>query len=103
MLTSQLHDALGTWDQYGLTCVRDVQVSEVVRRLGVTAGTATPKCTVEEAREAFPPFPYLPHPPYILVPAVRIGAHGRWTFLIDVEPHGLLLEPEVLTRLSAGT
>ena len=29
--------------------------------------------------------------------------HGRWTFLIDVEPHGLFLEPEVLTRLSVGT
>jgi hypothetical protein len=102
-LTSQVSDALGRYDQYGLTCVRDVPVDEVLRRLGVPAGTVPQMCTEAEAQVAFPAQPFLDAPPYVRVQAERIGVHGRWTFLIDVEPHGLLLEPELLTRLSVGT
>ncbi|MER8000307.1 DUF6461 domain-containing protein [Streptomyces sp. NPDC095613] len=82
-------------DHFGLTCVRDVSPDEVLARLSVT----------DQA-------PYPLYTPGVAVrrlgfghenPAARICQAGQWTFLLDVDAHGLLLQTPVLTRLSVGT
>ncbi|MGW4238451.1 DUF6461 domain-containing protein [Streptomyces sp. NPDC004749] len=82
-------------DHFGLTCVRDVSPDEVLARLSVTDQAPYPHYTPGEAvrRLGFG------HEN----PAARICQAGQWTFLLDVDAHGLLLQTPVLTRLSVGT
>ncbi len=82
-------------DHFGLTCVRDVSPDEVLARLSVTDQAPYPLYTTGEAvrRLGFG------HEN----PAARICQAGQWTFLLDVDAHGLLLQTPVLTRLSVGT
>ncbi|PJE95788.1 hypothetical protein CUT44_21260 [Streptomyces carminius] len=82
-------------DHFGLTCVRDLSPDEVLSRLGVTDRAPYPHYTPQEAIQR------LGHGHEN--PAARVCHSGEWTFLLDVDDHGVLLRTPVLTRLSMGT
>jgi hypothetical protein len=92
-MRSALFDALkpSYVDHYCVTCVRDLPEEEVLSRLGMADAAKGPLCTPRGAVECFPPE----------LPAVRVCRNGRWTFLIDVMPHGRTFD--VLSDLSKGT
>ncbi|WP_139141065.1 DUF6461 domain-containing protein [Streptomyces qinglanensis] len=81
-------------ESFGITCVRDLTPDEVLSRLGVADQAPYPQFTDEAAMGQFG------HG--FELPAVRVCASGGWTFLLDVEAHGRLLQSPVLTRLSRG-
>ncbi len=82
-------------DHFGITCVRGRSTDEVLSRLNVTDQAPYPLCTPEEALQRFGPGE--------MTPAVRVCRSGEWVFLLDVDAHGELLQPSVLTGLSLGT
>ncbi|WP_139141064.1 DUF6461 domain-containing protein [Streptomyces qinglanensis] len=82
-------------ESFGITCVRGLTPDEVLSRLGVADQAPYPQFTEEDAIEQFG------HG--FELPAVRVCASGGWTFLLDVDDHGRLLQTPVLTRLSRGT
>ncbi|MEU7467415.1 DUF6461 domain-containing protein [Streptomyces sp. NPDC044984] len=81
------------WDHFGITCVRGLSPDEVLSRLDVTDQAPYPLCTPDEAFQRFG----WGHE----TPAARVCRSGEWTFLLDVDAHGRLLQSSVLTRLSA--
>lgn len=94
MTTSTLAGCV-PWDHFGLTCVHDLSPDGVLSRLDVTDQAPYPLYTPDEAVQRFG----WGHKH----PAARICRAGGWTFLLDVDAHGLLLQASVLTRLSLGT
>ncbi|MEU9796289.1 DUF6461 domain-containing protein [Streptomyces sparsogenes] len=82
-------------DRFGITCVRELSPDEVLSRLDVVDQAPYPLCTPDEALQRFG----WGHE----TPAARVCRSGEWTFLLDVDAHGRLLQPSVLTRLSMGT
>lgn len=84
------------WDHFGITCVRGLSPDEVLSRLGVTGQAPYPLCTPDEALRRFGWYGHE-------TPAARVCRSGEWTFLLDVDAHGRLLQTPVLTRLSTGT
>ncbi|MFH9859360.1 DUF6461 domain-containing protein [Streptomyces sp. NPDC017202] len=83
------------WDHFGITCVRGSSLDEVLSRLGVADQAPYPLCTPEEALQCFGWDEQ--------TPAVRVCRSGEWIFLLDVDAHGRLLQPSVLSGLSMGT
>ncbi|MFK4272837.1 DUF6461 domain-containing protein [Streptomyces milbemycinicus] len=83
------------WDHFGITCVRGLSPDEVLSRLSVTDQAPYPLCTPDEALQRFGSGAE--------TPAARVCRSGEWTFLIDIDDHGVLLQSPVLTRLSMST